>query len=251
MVVGQAYEGVFIEIARQLISLVKDAVAEGEEYLSISFSPNSGVEHIKWKEVNMKDDQYVMRIQPIGSLPQTPAAKLSSVTEMHMNGMFTTEEAHQLLEFPDLDRSNKLKNAHIELIDKIIDDMIDKGNYTPPEPYFNLGLGLERVQQAYNLGKLEGVPESRLELLRRWITQAVSTMDLAKPEAPMMMPPEAMPPMGAPPPGAMPPGPPGMPPGPPMGGPPGAPPGLPPPAGAPALPLGGPPGAAPMGGLPS
>tara|TARA_Y100000296_G_scaffold86327_1_gene125711 strand:- start:1843 stop:3777 length:1935 start_codon:yes stop_codon:yes gene_type:complete len=251
MVVGQAYESVFIEIARQLISLIKDVSLDGEKYTSISFSPNSGVEHIDWKDVNMKEDQYVMRIQPVGTLPQTPAAKLASVTEMHMNGMFSTEEAHQLLEFPDLDRSNKLKNAHVELIDKIIDDMIDKGNYTPPEPYFNLGLGVERVQQAYNLGKLEGVPEDRLELLRRWITQAVSTMDLAQPKPPPMMPsPEGMPPMGAPPPGAMPPGPPGMPPGPPMGGPPGAPPGLPPPAGPPALPLGGPPGAAPMGGPP-
>jgi len=241
MVVGQAYEGVFIEIARQLISLVKEAVQQGEEYISISFSPNSGVEHIEWNKVDMEEDQYVMRIQPVGTLPQSPAAKLASVTEMHMNGMFSTAEAHQLLEFPDLDRSNKLKNAHIELIDKIIEDMIDKGNYTPPEPYFNLGLGVERVQQAYNLGKLEGVPEDRLELLRRWINQAVSTMDLAKPKLPM------------PPPGVGPGGPPMGPPG--MGAPPGAPgPGAPPMGmpmgGPPALPIGGPPGAAPMGGIP-
>ena len=240
MVVGQAYESAFIEISKQLISLVKDATEDGEEYLSLSFSPNSGVEKINWSDVNMEEDEYIMRIQPVGSLPQTPAAKLASVTEMHMNGMFTKEEAHQLLEFPDLDRSNKLKNANIELIDKIIDDMVDNNKYTPPETYLNLELGIERVQQSYNLGKIEGVPEARLELLRRWIAQAVSLTDQAqKPQQPGMMPLEAGAPMGMPPgmppgmPGMPPPGPPmGMPPGPPMPGPPGA---LPPPGGLPPL----------------
>jgi len=232
MVVGQAYEGVFIELSKQLIELVKDQSEDGNGYTSVSFSHNSGVEKIKWSEVNMEEDEYIMRIQPVGSLPQTPAAKLASVTEMHMNGMFTKEEAHQLLEFPDLDRSNKLKNANIELIDKIIDDMIDENKYTPPEPYLNLELGIERVQQSYNLGKIEGVPEQRLELLRRWIAQAVSLTDNAqKPQQPQpgMMPPDMGAAMGMPP--GMPPGlPPGLPPGPPMGMPPGPP--MPGPAGA-------------------
>jgi len=244
MVVGQAYENVFIDVSRQLIALVKDATEDGEKYLSISFTPNSGVEKIEWADVDMKEDEYIMRIQPIGSLPQTPAAKLASITEMHMNGMFTKEEAHQLLDFPDLDRANRLKNAHVELIDQMIDSMIDKNKYTPPEPYSLSDAAIERVQQSYNLGKLEGVPEKRLELLRRWIAQAVSLLEKAQtpqppagPPMPPGMPPEAMMGMGMQPgPPGMPPGlPPGpIPPGPPM--PPG-PPGLPPPPG----------GATPMG----
>ncbi len=242
MVVGQAYENVFIEISKQLIALVKD-LAEDKDYTSISFTQHSGVERINWKEVNMEADEYVMRIHPIGSLPQTPAAKLASVTEMHMNGLFTTQEAHQLLEFPDLDRANKLKNAPIEVIDKMIDSIIDKNKYDPPEPYLNLEKGVERFQQAYNLALLEGVPEDRLEKLRRWIAKAVILM---KP------PPPPQPPgldMGMPPPGAMPPE--GMMPGMPPGAPPGLPPG---PMGPPeAMPPGpllppGPPG--PPGGMP-
>ena len=242
MVVGQAYENVFIELSRQLIELVKELAKKGDGYTSVSFSQNSGVEKINWSDVNMEEDEYIMRIQPIGSLPQTPAAKLASVTEMHMNGMFTKEEAHQLLEFPDLDRSNKLKNAHIELIDKIIDDMVDGNKYTPPEPYLNLELGIERVQQSYNLGKIEGVPEKKLELLRRWIAQAVSLTDNAqKPQQPGMMMPDAGGPIGMPP--GMPPGMPGMPPGPPMGMPPGPP--------MPGPPMPGPAGALPPpGGMP-
>jgi|TARA_Y100000296_G_scaffold56382_1_gene64701 hypothetical protein len=243
MVVGQAYEETFVEISRQIISLVRDAIEDGESYSSMSFSPNSGVEHIKWKDVDMEEDQYVMRVQPVGSLPQTPAAKLASVTEMHMNGLFTSEEAHQLLDFPDLERRTKLKNSPQDLIDKIIDEMIENNKYIPPEPYFNLVLGVERVQEAVNLGRIENVPEERLEKLRRWITQAVRMMKVAnKPDLPP--PGEMMAPMG----------PPGMPPGPPPPGPPGLPPGLPPgPEILPAPPGGGagplPPMGPPGGGL--
>jgi len=198
MVVGQAYEATFVRIAKHVIELVKGSSG----YSSMSFSPDSGVEHIDWSDVDIQEDEYVMRVQPTGSLPQTPAAKLASVTEMHMNGMLTPEEAHQLLDFPDLEQSNKMRNAHLDLIDKLIDDIIDKGKYRGPEKYMNLGLGIERFQQAWNLGVIEGIPEKRVALLRRWMTQAVELVEAGKPKQEPMMPgmmPGAeggMPPMG-------------------------------------------------------
>ena len=212
MVVGQNYEATFIRLAKQIIDLVRGSGG----YKSMSFSEDSGVEHIDWKSVEIEDDQYVMRVQPTGSLPQTPAAKLASVTEMHMNGMLSPEEAHQLLDFPDLERSNKLRNAHIDLIDKIIDDIVDKGEYQGPEKYMNLELGIERVQQAWNLGMIENVKPARVDMLRRWMAQANDILKAGKPAAPPMMPGME---------GAMPPGmPPGMPPDMVPMGPPGAPP---------------------------
>ena len=136
---------------------------------------------------------------------------------MTQNGLFTKEEAHQLLDFPDLEQANKLKTAHIEIIDMMIEKMVDKGEYISPEPYMNLEYGIIRVQQAYNLSMIENVPEDRLELLRRWISQASSLIEASQPPAPPAM---AAPPMAPPmPPGAPAPGapamPPGLPPGPP------------------------------------
>ena len=184
----------------------------------------------------------MIQIKPIGSLPQTPAAKLASVNEMMLNGMFTKEEAHQLLDFPDIERANRIKNAHIDVIDMAVEKMVEEGEYIGPEPYMNLELGIKRVQAAYNLAILEDVPEERRELLRRWISQADSLLGATKP-----------PPMGAPPmPGAQPGM--GMPPGMPPGPPPGLPPGLampPAPGGGLPLPPAGPPGAGgPPPGLP-
>ena len=223
MVVGQAYEKLFIDISKQIIKLISELHTGENPYVAMSFNDKQ-LEKISWSEVDLEEDQYIMKIMPIGSLPQTPAAKLASVTEMHMNGFFTNEEAHQLLEFPDLERGNELKTAHLEVIDRAIEEMVEKGNFPSPEPYMNLEFGILRVQQAYNLGLLEQVPEDRLELLRRWISQAEVLIGQAEEaKQPAMPMPGAMP--GAP--MSMPPG---MPPGPPMA------------PGAPMPPMGPPPG---------
>lgn len=194
MVVGQSYEQLFIDTAERIIDLVRDLHSSDEPYTSMSFDAKTGLDKISWGDVDLEADQYVMQIKPIGSLPQTPAAKLSSVTEMTMNGLFTKEEAHHLLDFPDLEQANRLKNAHIEVLDMAIEEIIEKNNYVSPEPYMNLEYGISRFQQAYNLAILNKVPEERLELLRRWISQAESLISLSQP--PQQMP--GMAPMGPP-----------------------------------------------------
>ena len=92
-----------------------------------------------------------------------------------------------------------------------IEEMVENGNFVSPEPYMNLEYGIVRFQQAYNLAILNQVPEERLELLRRWISQAEALIQMAQPPQPM---PGAAPMGGAPGSPALPPGmPPGMPPG--------------------------------------
>tara|TARA_Y100001963_G_scaffold157656_1_gene254482 strand:- start:1773 stop:3689 length:1917 start_codon:yes stop_codon:yes gene_type:complete len=229
MVVGQAYEQLFMDAAEQIITLIRDAYVNEDKYVIASFDSKSGLEKIKWSEIDLEEEEYVIQIRPIGSLPQTPSAKLASVAEMHMNGFFTTDEAHQLLDFPDLNKANNLKVAHIEVLDLIIEKILEKGKYIPPEPYMNLELGIQRVQQAYNMSILDEVSEPRKEMLRRWITQATGLIEekimqakqmAAPPPAPGAMPgappapPAAgmtppQPPMGGPPPGMAPPGGPG------------------------------------------
>lgn len=227
MVVGQAYEQSFLDASELIIDLIRDAHIDNDEYTIAAFDKKSGLEKIKWSEINLEDDEYVIQVKPIGSLPQTPSAKLASVAEMHMNGFFTTEEAHQLLDFPDIESANRLKTSHIEVLDLIIEKIIEKGKYISPEPYMNLEMGIQRVQQAYNMAILDDVPEARKELLRRWITQANGLIDqriqqakeASAPPSPMGMgAPGPMPAMSAGPgpmPGPMPALPPGM--GPPPG----------------------------------
>tara|TARA_R110001592_G_scaffold187671_2_gene432513 strand:- start:10571 stop:12466 length:1896 start_codon:yes stop_codon:yes gene_type:complete len=228
MVVGQAYEKLFIDISKQIVNLASKIHTEEKPFTTMSIGKDS-MEKISWSDIDLEEEQYTMKVMPVGSLPQTPAAKLSSVAEMHMNGFFTTEEAHQLLDFPDLEYANKLKTASIEIIDRHIEEIVENNNFLAPEPYMSLEFGILRVQQAYNLGMIEDVPEERLELLRRWISQAEALiMQAAEIKPPPPMPAGPMGPM-APPPGAMPP----MAPPAPQMGPPQALPPMAPPPGAP------------------
>ena len=235
MVVGQAYEKLFIDVSKQIVDLIIDIHDKDEPFTTMTIGKDS-MEKISWSDIDLEEDQYTMKVMPVGSLPQTPAAKLASVAEMHQNGFFTTEEAHQLLEFPDLDYANKLKTASVEIIDRHIEEMIEKNNFLAPEPYMSLEFGILRVQQAYNLAMIEDVPEDRLELLRRWISQAealiMQAAEIKPPAPPPMGPMGPMGPMAAPPGGMPPMAPPA---GPPMGPPQALPPMGPPPG--PGLPL--------------
>ena len=194
MVVGQAYEQMFLDASSQIIELIRDAHRDNDEYIVASFDKKTGLEKVNWEDISLENDEFIIQVKPIGALRQTPAAKLASVTEMTMNGLFTKEEAHQLLDFPDLEKANKLKNAHIEVLDMAIERMVEDGEYFPPEPYMNLELGIVRFQQAYNLAMMEDVDEENLELLRRWISQAESLIKASQPPPPMPAAPAALPP---------------------------------------------------------
>lgn len=235
MVVGQAYEQMFLDATEQIIDLIRDAHIDGDPYTVASFDKKSGLEKVKWADISLEDDEFVIQVKPIGSLPQTPSAKLASVNEMMLNGLFSKEEAHRLLDFPDLEKANSLKTAYIEIIDKVIEEIVESGRYTAPEIYMNLEFGITRVQQAYTLAVLDDVPHPKLELMRRWMSQANELLVQRKAPEPAPTPGAAMglsPELA----GAMPPG---MPIAAPMGLPPGIAPGMPP---------GGP--LAPPGGLP-
>jgi hypothetical protein len=65
-----------------------------------------------------------------------------------------------------------LFTAAIDDIDRVIENITDNGKYDPPEPFQNLSLGVQMVQSAYLREKDQGLKEERLDLLRRWITEA-------------------------------------------------------------------------------
>jgi hypothetical protein len=70
--------------------------------------------------------------------------------------------------------------AAIDEIEMVIENIIDKGRYSSPEPFSNLPLALKKMNQAYLRAKLDNVPEDRLELMRRYISDAQSLISRAQ-----------------------------------------------------------------------
>ena len=190
MLVAQGYERAFLEAAKIMIDIARDMALAGRDLEAITMGDRD-MEKIKWSEIDLKDDQYVMKVFPTNLLPHTPAGKLQRVIEMLQAQMLTRTEARRLLDYPDLSSVTSLANAPHDEIDMIIDSLLN-GVYMPPEPFTNLTLAIKRMGQAYTKAKVQGVAEDRLELIRRYVldaqtilaTAAQSMQQAAQPMAP-------------------------------------------------------------------
>jgi len=188
MIVAQNYENMFLEAARQMIDLARGIAERGDDYAVVS-SGDRYIEQIDWRDIDLREEQYVMKIWPTSLLPQTPAGKLQKVIELAQSGIIQDPGTIlKLLDYPDIEAVTQYMTADQDEIDMLIENMVDKGEYVQPEPYSNLALSVKRVQQAYLRAKINRVPEERMALLRRYIEDCMALMatmaQAAQPQAP-------------------------------------------------------------------
>ena len=136
-----------------------------------------------------------MQMWPVSMLPATPAGRLQTIQEMMTAGLISREDGLSLLEFPDLKEVQDLQNAERNDINMIIELLIDKGVYVSPEPFTNLPLAIKTINSAYLKAKTEGAPDDRLDLCRRFISDAMALLAPPPEEMPQ---PQAMGPALAP-----------------------------------------------------
>ena len=190
LMVAKAYEQLFLDAADQMIDIAREVSERGDELEVISHGDDD-IEKIKWSDIDLDRDEYVMKVYPTSLLPTTPAAKLQKVIEMLQAGMLSQQEAKALLDYPDLESVNSMATASQELFNMIIERILEKGIYQSPEPYMNLSMGIGMMQSAYLRAKINQVPEARLDLFRRFIEDSIGMLAkmqaAAQPQAPMPM----------------------------------------------------------------
>jgi hypothetical protein len=172
--VGKRYEQVHLEIARQSLNVARDIDSDPEvkDGYKVTVPGKKFLKTIRLKECDLDEDRYIMQIFPISAFSKTPSARLMEVQEMINTGMITPQLGKKLLDFPDLQAEEDKEQADYDDIDWTIDEMLEKGEYLPPEPFQNLQLGVVRMQQTYLQLRTQNAPEERLELLRIWIDDA-------------------------------------------------------------------------------
>lgn len=205
--VGRQYEQFFLDVARLSIATVKELAADGEYEVT---TPGRGsIARVKWADVDLADDEYVMQCFPVSSLPNDPAGRLQTVQEYAQAGFLSPRQARRLLDFPDLEQVESLANAAEQYLVEVLDAIVDSGVYTAPEPFDDLALARELALEYYARGKTTGVEEERLELLRRFLAQVDVLQNPPPPEPadagaagelpPLELSPDQLPPLGAPP----------------------------------------------------
>lgn len=179
---GQRLEKFFLEIGRQMIEVAKD-IYKKKRTFKVVFPSTTFMETIDWKDINLKEDEYVLKAFPVSSLPEDPAGRLQTVQEYAQAGWISPQAARRLMSMPDIEMSDNLANAAEDLLHKIFEEMLKEGGeYRSPEPYMDLSLAKTLCLQYMNYADAHNAPEECLQLLERFNQQI---NDLTAPPAPM------------------------------------------------------------------
>lgn len=172
---AQEYEAGFLTTAKIYIDLAREigdieVVAESKRF----------VETINWSEIDLENNEFVIQMFPTSMLPQTPSGRLAYIRELLQDGFIDAPWALSLLEFPDIEGYTSLKMAPLEDILDTLEHVLYKGEFVTPEPFQNLQLGIEIFQMAYLKARKDKAPEDRLDLMRRWLEQAQTMLQLSQ-----------------------------------------------------------------------
>lgn len=195
--IAQSYEHFAVQVARNDVSVARD-IYESEGNFSVKVPGKRFIETIDWKEVNMEDDQFHLQIYPVSKLPNDPEGRLATIQEMMQAGLIEPQAGRRLLDYPDLEAEETLANSVLDYLHKILDEMVEDGKFTAPEPFDDLVQARKLALEYYAQGKLNNLDEDKLELLRRFLSQIDILQAQAMPVAPMAQGPGMPQPMGAP-----------------------------------------------------
>ena len=179
-IVARRWENLFIDIAKNIIRTAQGLMNEDEGY-EVRFVGNNIVEKVNFKDVDLDESKYVLQVYPASSLPNTPAGKLQSVIELVQSQMIDPKEGRALLDFADLEKSNRLATASIDDLEAMFEHFLSKGKYIAPLPFQDLPMGIKLGVSYYLRAKMDGVKESRLDLVLRWIEEASDMLSPPKP----------------------------------------------------------------------
>lgn len=182
---SRQYDTVFVDAAYLITDLAKDIAERDGEYQTI-YPNKNGTKKVDLPKAELLKDAFVIQCFNMSSLPRDPAGRMAKITEMIQAGMISIKEGRRLLDYPDLEQVERLANASEERIFQILDEIVEDGKYTPPDPFMDLQLANDLSVQYYNLYSSAKLEPEKAEMLRTFFTQ-VQTMKQAAIPPPMPM----------------------------------------------------------------
>jgi hypothetical protein len=172
------YDNLFIDLAYQMIDKAKEIALREGKYSTV-YPNKNGIKEIDFPKLALHMEDFVIQCYTQSSLPKDPAGRMAKVAEMVTSGMITIQEARRLMDFPDLEQVEKLANAGQERIYAYLDDIIESGLYTPPDPFMDLELAMTITRQYINLYMPAKLEESKVQKLRDFFSQCKAIADAA------------------------------------------------------------------------
>lgn len=182
------YDDFYMDLAHLMIDQAKDIAIRDGSYQTI-YPDKDGANEIDLPNAKLLDNPFVIQCYDTSSLPRDPAGRKEYVVEMMQAGIYSQEEGRRLLNFADTEQVDKLAIAAEERILKYLDDIVEKGKYTPPDEFMDLQLALKLVVQYYNLHEPKNLSKARVGQLidfKKQVDDLITQM--TPPPPPQMMP---------------------------------------------------------------
>lgn len=179
----KSYEKFKIRLAEKQVAtgkLIADrAKSEGRTFRVVLRKDRNTIEDVDWDNIHIdpRKDSYVVQALPASKLSQTPAGRKSDVIDFLNAGLIDQKEALALLDFPDLDHFRSLANASRDAIERILEEILDEGKYSPPEPPMDTRLALKLTQAYINRAQSMSVEEDRISMLYQFMRQVKALID--------------------------------------------------------------------------
>lgn len=169
--VSRRYDNVFIDLAYLITETAADIAKRAGEYQTV-YPNKNGTKNIDLPKAFIEaKNPFVIQCFNTSSLPRDPAGRQAKVAEMITSGMVTLQEGRRLLDFPDIEQMDKLANASEERIFQVLDEIVEEGKYTAPDPFMQLDLASDMAVAYYNLYVQSKLEPERAQMLRDFFVQ--------------------------------------------------------------------------------
>jgi hypothetical protein len=180
------YANFFVDLADAMMDMAKDIAERDGKYDTVFVDRKKGRREIALPDLKLLEDTYVIQVYVESHLPKDPAGRLQKVTEMVQAGMIDIQESRRLLDFPDLGQVEVLANAAEERIYMMLDNIVEKSNYDPPDQFIPIPKAEQIVVQYINLYSTCKLEEAKMQELRDWFAALQDLKNQAAPPVPPM-----------------------------------------------------------------
>jgi hypothetical protein len=176
---SQRYENFYIELAKKVFNQAKK-IAERDGAYETVYPGKEGLLKIEFPKGKLEDDDFVIQVFPTSALSKNPAERKQEIIDLMQGGLIQPDEGRRLLDYPDLQQEEDLLNAPEERILKVLDDMVENGKYTPPDPYMDLQKAKVLCLQYYNKYTKDKLPSNKTMMLEQFNTQIEEMQQMAQ-----------------------------------------------------------------------
>ncbi len=179
-VIYRSYEEAFVALARHTVACARE-LAEQDPDFSVRWPGKSFLQTLKWSDVDLRDDQYVIQLYPVSGIKNTPADRLQLAQELNAAGKLSDEALIEVIKYLDTQKELDGVTKQRELIESYVESWLDytpekeasgEFRYEAPIPWMpSLPDALVQVAQAFLDASMNRIPEANKEFFLRYMQE--------------------------------------------------------------------------------